>query len=98
MKSTSERIQLHIPQEKLQAFCQERRYGIYQSAGAVQKKELTNLSDAEIVLMYNAELRGLANYYALAHNAKSDLNKLAYIWQGSLWKTLAAKHQISCLG
>ena len=95
MKSTSERIQLPIPQEKLQAFCQERRYGIYQSAGAVQKKELTNLSDAEIVLMYNAELRGLANYYALAHNAKSDLNKLAYIWQGSLWKTLAAKHQIS---
>lgn len=95
MKSTSERLQLHIPKEKLQAFCQERRYGHYQTAEAVQKKELTNLSDAEIVLMYNAELRGLANYYALAHNANQNLNKLAYIWQGSLWKTLAAKHQTS---
>jgi hypothetical protein len=95
MKSTSERIQLHIPKGKLQTFCQAKRYGHYQTAEALHKKELTNLSDAEIVLMYNAELRGLANYYALAHNAKGDLNKLAYIWRGSLLKTLAAKHQIS---
>jgi group II intron reverse transcriptase/maturase len=94
-KSVSERIQLHIPEGVLQQFCVSKRYGTYETAKAIHRKELTELSDAEIILCYNAELRGLANYYALAQNAKSALNKLAYIWMSSLLKTLAAKHQIS---
>ena len=52
-----------------------------------------DLNDAEIILAYNGELRGLANYYALAHNGKRDMGKLAYIWQRSLLKTLAQKHK-----
>ena len=50
-------------------------------------------SDAEIILTYNAELRGLVNYYALAFSAKTRLAKLSYIWTGSLLKPLAAKHK-----
>ena len=53
------------------------------------------LSDAEIMLAYNAELRGLANYYALAHNVKTKMNKLQYLWRGSLFLTLAHKHKAS---
>ncbi|MFL5667620.1 MAG: group II intron reverse transcriptase/maturase, partial [Ktedonobacteraceae bacterium] len=44
---------------------------------------------------YNAELRGLANYYALALNAKTVMHKLAQVWRVSLLKTLANKHKTS---
>jgi hypothetical protein len=53
------------------------------------------LDDAEIILAYNGELRGLANYYSRAYSVKGKMNKLEYIWHMSLFKTLAAKHQTS---
>jgi RNA-directed DNA polymerase len=53
------------------------------------------LSDAKIILAYNAELRGLANYYALAHNVKTKMSKLQYLWRGSLFLTLAHKLKTS---
>jgi group II intron reverse transcriptase/maturase len=92
-KSVNERLQLHIPPEKLPKFCHAKKYGDYHSGKTRHKPELVNLSDAEIILAYNAELRGVANYYALALNAKSEMNKLAYLWQQSLFKTLAGKHK-----
>lgn len=94
-KAISERIQLHIPPGKLEKFCATKRYGTYQATQATHKKGLTALSDAEIILAYNGELRGLANYYALAYGVKQRMSKLAYIWQTSLLKTLAHKHQSS---
>jgi group II intron reverse transcriptase/maturase len=92
-KSVNERLQLQIPPEKLQKFCISKRYGNYGTRKTRHKQDLVNLSDAEIILAYNAELRGLANYYALALNAKRDMNKLAYLWWGSLLKTVARKHK-----
>jgi hypothetical protein len=93
MKTISERIQLHIPPGKLAAFCEKNGYGNYETMKAVHKKAWTNLSDAEIILAYNGQLRGLANYYALATGVKIRMNKLARIWQMSLYKTLANKHK-----
>src|SRR5260370_9229521 len=52
-----------------------------------------NLTDAEIILAYNGEFRGLANYYARASGVKKTLHKLEWIWQTSLLKTLANKHK-----
>jgi group II intron reverse transcriptase/maturase len=92
-ESVAERLQLQIPPEKLQKFCISKRYGTYDTGKARHKQDLVNLSDAEIILAYNAELRGLANYYALALNGKRDMGKLAYLWWGSLLKTLARKHK-----
>ncbi|GHO71925.1 hypothetical protein KSC_108170 [Ktedonobacter sp. SOSP1-52] len=92
-KSMSERIQVQIPPGNLQKFCAEKRYGIYENGDGRHKAELSILSDAEIILAYNGELRGLANYYALAHSVKGEMNKLAHIWQTSLFKTLAHKHK-----
>jgi RNA-directed DNA polymerase len=40
-------------------------------------------------------MRGIANYYALAYNAKGSLSKLYFLWETSLLKTLAAKRQTS---
>jgi group II intron reverse transcriptase/maturase len=94
-KSVSERIQLHIPKEKLQKFCTAKGYGNYETTKAIHKKEWTQLSDAEIILAYNGELRGLANYYALASSVKTVMHKLAQVWRVSLLKTLANKHKTS---
>ncbi len=94
-KSVSQRIQFHIPPRKLEKFCASKRYGNYETMKARHKANLMVLDDAEIILAYNGELRGLANYYALAYSVKGKMNKLEYIWQMSLFKTLAAKHQVS---
>jgi hypothetical protein len=95
MKTISERIQLHIPAGKLRTFCDSKGYGTYETMEAIHKKAWSNLSDAEIILAYNGELRGLANYYALAMGVKVHMSKLARIWQVSLFKTLANKHKTS---
>jgi len=94
-RTISERIQLHIPAGKLERFCQNKGYGDYHTMRAASRGALTQLSDAEILLAYNGELRGLANYYALACNMKQRMNKLAYIWQTSFFRTLAHKHRQS---
>jgi RNA-directed DNA polymerase len=88
-------MQLRIPRDKLAAFCRAHEYGDYAAATGEHRNKLLYLSEAEIVLVFNAELRGLANYYALAINAKRELNKLEYLWRTSLFKTLAAKRRCS---
>ncbi|HEY7125289.1 MAG TPA: group II intron reverse transcriptase/maturase, partial [Ktedonobacterales bacterium] len=94
-KSVSERFQCQIPPEKLQQFCTTKRYGNYATMQSRHKAEFLELSDAEIILAYNGELRGLANYYALALNHKRDMSRLERLWKTSLFKTLAAKHKTS---
>ena len=92
-ETMAERLQLHIPPGKLQRFCTDKGYGNYAAARGTQRSRFLSLSDAEIILAYNGELRGLANYYALACNVKGEMSKLAWIWQTSLFKTLANKHK-----
>jgi group II intron reverse transcriptase/maturase len=92
-RSVSERMQLHIPQDKLRKFCGGKGYGVYDTFDPIHRNSLIHLSELEIVQTYNAEIRGLANFYCLATNAKRDLNKLHGIWHGSLLKTLAAKRR-----
>src|SRR3546814_7490429 len=45
------------------------------------------------LLAYNAELRGFANYYALAKDVSFKLNRLEFLQRWSLFKTLASKHK-----
>ncbi len=94
-KAVSERLQLHIPSGKQQQFCSNKGYGDYATTKAAHRRGLTQQSDAEIIIAFNGELRGLMNYYALAFNVKTHMNKLYYIWKRSLLKTLANKHKTS---
>jgi group II intron reverse transcriptase/maturase len=93
MKSVSEQMQLHIPKGRFEKFCTVKKYGNYQAFKALHRPLLLNLSEAEIILTYNAELRGIANYYALAYNVKARISKLYRLWQLSLFKTLASKRK-----
>ena len=54
--------------------------------------ELTSTTDYEIVAAYGARLRGLYNYYRIAHNVYK-LGRVKYRMEVSLVQTLAAKHK-----
>jgi hypothetical protein len=56
---------------------------------------LINLSDLEIVNVYNAEIRGLFNYYRLAENVTQKMWQYRYVMEYSCLKTLAAKYKSS---
>ena len=86
-RSVRSQIQLSVPLKKVHAFCKKNRYGDLQRLKFHHRRELVNQSDYEILMTYNAELRGLANYYILAWDVKQKLNTLFYTAQYSLLKT-----------
>jgi len=89
-RSANGRIGLRIPQDTLDEKCQ--RYK--QRGKVVHRTELEKESDYTIVMTYQLEYRGIANYYRLAYNMVK-LHKLKWVMQISLMKTLATKHRMS---
>jgi RNA-directed DNA polymerase len=89
----SEVMQLQVPWEKVIAFASKKEYGSLAPLKAEHRNRLLSCSDVEIVLAYNAELRGFANYYALAMDVKYKLNRLEFLQRWSMFKTLASKHK-----
>jgi group II intron reverse transcriptase/maturase len=89
-RSVNSRIGLRIPKDIVEEKC--KRY--LKGEKAIHRAELLNDSDYAIVTAYQLEYRGIANYYRLAYNLH-QLNKLKWVMEISLTKTLAAKHQWS---
>lgn len=58
----------------------------------VHRTALLNQSDSEIVEQYNAEMRGLLNYYNLAVDYHT-LDYFCYLMEYSCLKTIANKHK-----
>lgn len=58
------------------------------------REYLMNDSLVDIMTRYNAEIRGLYNYYAIANNS-SSLNAFSYIMEYSMYRTFAGKLQSS---
>lgn len=56
--------------------------------------KLINNDELEILDVYNAELRGFHNYYAIANNS-SEINSFKYIMQYSMFKTFAQKYRMT---
>ncbi len=92
-RSTKGTPMLCVPKEKIGKFCKSKGYGQWETMEIFHRPKLLHLSDAEIISTYNAELRGLANYYAMAKDVKTKLNRLFHIAHNSLVKTLANKHK-----
>lgn len=55
---------------------------------------LVDNESLEVLYRYNAEIRGLYNYYSLANNC-SNLNSFKYIMEYSMYKTFAWKYRTS---
>jgi len=60
----------------------------------VHRPSLISFDDLEILNIYNAQIRGIYNYYKLANNV-SVLNKFHYHMKYSMYKTFANKYKSS---
>ena len=83
-------IGLRVPEAVITKKC-----SLYMRKGKpAQRSQMLHDSDYTIVSRYQAEYRGLVQYYLLAQNV-SRLGKLHWVMQTSLLKTLAGKHRSS---
>lgn len=92
-RTVTEAIKLRVSKQRVVKFCHQHKYGDWDKTQSKHRAELLTGTDEEIILTYNAELRGLANYYALADDVKRKLARLQYLAHYSLFTTLAAKHR-----
>lgn len=67
------------------------RYGNPNTWQGKHRSELLRLSELEILMTYNAEVRGFLNYYALADNLTIVASSLLWLTTGSFLRTLARK-------
>jgi RNA-directed DNA polymerase len=90
-----QKMQLHIPSEKVLQYASNKGYGNMGALRPISRPELLQRSDAEILLIYNSEMRGFVNYYSLAQGYKKALSKLIGLARMSLFATLGHKHHSS---
>jgi len=88
-------IKLWVPRKRVYAFCRRKQYGNLDLCNGRARPQFLDSSDAEIVLAFNSELRGLANYYAIADGVKSSLNRLELVVFRSVLATVASRHRKS---
>lgn len=82
-------IRLHVPRSVVQSYI--RRYS--KNGKPHQKYSLVNASDFEIIRSFGDVYRGLANYYAPAHNVSYTIGKIQHVMLESCIRTLATKHK-----
>ncbi len=88
-------LRLLMPRDKTIAFAKE--YGDTNKWRGEHRSSLLNLSEVEILLTYNAEVRGFLNYYALADNLTQEARKVLWLTTSSFFRTLAGKRQSTLL-
>ena len=89
------RVELLVPLKKIEKFLFTRNVVKQTPEGKfkpIHRPLLLSRSDWEIVRHYNAEIRGICNYYRLAVN-HYKLGYFCYLMEYSCLKTLAAKHK-----
>jgi len=89
------RPKLRVPVNKLIKFVSDNQYGDYVNNISEHRTKLINFDDIEIVRQYNAELRGLFQFYKYASDCKYMINRVQWLGHYSLFKTLGAKHRCS---
>ncbi|MED1472709.1 reverse transcriptase/maturase family protein [Bacillus salipaludis] len=94
MRSISGKVRLEMPKEAWVSKLVELK--AIKMDGNVWKPMhrpfLINLDDLEILSTYNAQIRGMYEYYKLAINC-SGLNKFKYFMEYSMYKTFANKYK-----
>jgi group II intron reverse transcriptase/maturase len=94
-RPTRGNIKLWVPRERVYAFCRRKGYGNLDLCNGRSRPQFLDSSDAEIVLAFNSELRGFANYYAIADGVKSSLGRLELVVIRSVMATVASRHRKS---
>lgn len=94
-RTITSHVHLSVPEDRVRRFAESKGYATmhHGRTGIRWKGGMLHMSDYEIISQYNAELRGFANYYALA--PKYYLSKLEWVAHSSLFRTLARKHNVT---
>ena len=101
VRTGSGQIAMYVPYEKWRDKLLE--YKVMKIAKDINNSEiwtpihrgfLINKPDIEIIRKFNSEIRGLYNFYRLAHNA-TVIGKFAYIMEYSMYKTFGRKYEKS---
>lgn len=97
-RTLSQKVELLIPfKEKIKRFLLDKKIAVIDRDGKLKpmhRNALVNNTDLEIVDSYNAQTRGICNYYSMASNY-GKLDYFVYLMEYSCLKTLARKHQTS---
>src|SRR6266849_6991374 len=89
-RSINGKIGLQVPKDVIETKCELYSRG----QEAMHRAELLQESDFSIITKYQAEFRGIANFYRLAYNMHT-LRKLKWVMETSLTETLAHKFKVS---
>jgi group II intron reverse transcriptase/maturase len=90
-RSINAQIGLRVPKDTIRQKCQD-----YTEEGKpIHRTEMLSESDYTIISRYQAEYRGLVEYYRMAYNLSTAFPPLKWDMERSLTKTLAAKLQIA---
>jgi group II intron reverse transcriptase/maturase len=84
-------LRLLMPRDKTVAFAQT--FGDTATWRGTPRTRLLNLSELEILLLFNAEVRGFLGYYSLADNLTQEADKVLWLTTTSFFCTLAAKRR-----
>jgi len=89
-------VELNIPlDDKIMKFLFSKGLITQKNNGIIEpihRKKILSCTPLEIINTFNAEIRGLCNYYNLASNFNT-LNYFSYLMEYSCLKTLANKHK-----
>jgi group II intron reverse transcriptase/maturase len=89
-RATNGTVALKVPAEVVRAKCR-----LYQKRGRpVCRTERILDSEFSIVAQFQQEFRGLVEYYRLAYNLSTQLDRLKYVMERSLTLTLARKLRV----
>jgi group II intron reverse transcriptase/maturase len=94
-RTCNQHLALLIPRERCVAFA--RAYGNPNRWQGNHRPQLLHLSDLEILMTYNAEIRGFLGYYSLADNLTKVASKVLWLTTTSFLRSLAAKHQTNLM-
>jgi len=90
-RTTAYQLTLLMPRDKVIEFAKS--YGNPNKWHGERRTRLIHLSELEILMTYNAEIRGFLNFYALADNLTSVASNLLWMTTSSFFRTIAAKRQ-----
>lgn len=96
-RTLSNKVELNVPlTDKIEKYLFNRKAVMWADGALrpVHRGALVTMTDLEIVMVYNAELRGICNYYGIASNY-GKLGYFAYLMEYSCLMTLASKHKSS---
>jgi hypothetical protein len=80
-----------MPYDKCQSFA--RNYGNPEEWVGKSRDKLSHLSELEILMTFNAEIRGFLGYYALADNLTTMAHHILWLTTTSFLRTLANKRK-----